>query len=79
MCGYGINHEGQLGLNIPEDKTIYQIQIQIPNLKVKQIKANDNYTAVIDSNNNILTCGENNNGQLGLGNFFLQKLFNAST
>jgi alpha-tubulin suppressor-like RCC1 family protein len=67
-CGY--NKYGQLGLGSTGDKNPYFMKVTgITGLYggVKQVSCGQQYTAIIDENYNLYTCGYNNYGQLGLG------------
>jgi len=59
--GYG--QLGQLGLGNYQNRNIFT---QIPKIKSKQISTGEDYTAVVDSENNIWMCGHNEFRQLGL-------------
>lgn len=66
VCGY--NSMGQLGLG---GGPIRDMPEKIPDIdllgKAKQVSVGDFYTMIIDSENNVWSCGFNSHGQLGLG------------
>ncbi len=75
----GSNEFGQLGLGdttqIPNIKVVYReiffevliTPTQIPNIKVKFVACGNAHTAIIDQEGNTLMFGNNDYGQLGLG------------
>jgi hypothetical protein len=68
-CGY--NGFGQLGLGTT-DPNPYFMQVNVTGITgfsggVKQVSCGENFTAIIDTYDNLYTCGNNDFGQLGLG------------
>ena len=75
-CGY--NHYGQLGLNISgsyaDKNTFTQVTINIDN-GVKQVACGGNFSYIIKNDGSVLSCGDNNYGQLGTGGNSNRKTF----
>ena len=66
-CGYNIH--GQLGLNDYTDRTTFtQVTTNINN-DVKQIVCGDSHNFILKNDGSVWSCGNNNNGQLGLGSY----------
>ena len=64
---FGSNGFGQLGLGENETRTSVCEPTQVPNIKAHQVSAGGYHTVIIDLNSNVWTCGDNDEGQLGLG------------
>ena len=76
-CGYGGN--GGLGLNsTTAQKTFVQVTTNISN-DVKQIACGHYHTVIIKNDGSVWSCGDNDHGQLGLGNTTPQKTFTQVT
>jgi alpha-tubulin suppressor-like RCC1 family protein len=67
VLSIGNNNYGQLGLGNQQLIGSITTFTPISNIKAKQISASDEFSAIIDFDDNILTFGHNNWGQLGLG------------
>jgi alpha-tubulin suppressor-like RCC1 family protein len=69
----GLNTYGQLGVNNNVNYSVTQYVIdntQTTNLaNIKAISTGDSFSAFLTNNGTVLTCGSNNYGQLGNGNF----------
>jgi alpha-tubulin suppressor-like RCC1 family protein len=64
VCGN--NYYGQLGFGDKEDrKTYYNLKHNLG--KIKNIFCGSNHNIILNENNDIYVCGNNVNGQLGLG------------
>jgi len=67
VWSFGNNEDGQLGLGDSGTDTERIIPTQIPNIKAKQISCGSAYSMIIDINDNVWSFGNNEDGQLGLG------------
>lgn len=70
LWGCGYNHEGQLGLGVDniENQSTFKL-IPSPNGVKFKFVDNHKHTIAISENGELWVCGENQSGQLGLGNF----------
>lgn len=64
----GDNTNKQLGLG-PNTGAIVTEFTRVPNMTALDVYIGDKFTLVIDTTNNVWTCGYNDNGELGLGDF----------
>ena len=66
----GDNYDGQLGLGI--GKSFYSIsppeRLTIPGKSITDVQLGDLYSVFLCSDGTVYSCGDNGNGQLGLGN-----------
>lgn len=68
VWSFGSNSDGQLGLGNNDDQhTPQQVMLGKKPFKAQQISAGAFHTVVIDLGNNIWVCGDNESGELGLG------------
>jgi alpha-tubulin suppressor-like RCC1 family protein len=67
LYGTGQNSFGQLGLNITNNPTTFQL-ITIPNKLIKQVACGGNHTVVLTTDFLLYVTGLNTSGQLGIGN-----------
>ena len=77
----GNNNYGQLGVGDTSNRYTLT-KITSPSLKAKNIACGYDYTLILydngDNTNSIYACGNNNNGQLGLGNTSILNLNNLT-
>jgi alpha-tubulin suppressor-like RCC1 family protein len=70
LYGCGGNFDGELGLGDKEERTTFTL-ITIPNLekgvKIQQVVTESSHTLVLLTNGQLYGCGDNDSGQLGLG------------
>lgn len=65
--GWGLNKHGQLGIDTYEENP-YPVQIKkLRNKDVVEVAAGTNFTVFLLENGDLLGCGQNDEGQLGLG------------
>lgn len=64
VFSFGLNKFGQLGLG---DRRKRDKPTQVQDIHPKKVACGMGHTIIIDINNNVLACGKNDNGQLGLG------------
>lgn len=63
----GLNLQGQCGINLDGDSTIEQFTLVSDIKNPKEIACGDHHSLVIDGDNTLYACGNNSQGQLGLG------------
>lgn len=64
---WGLNKHGQLGINNYEENP-YPVQIKkIRKFDVKEVAAGTNFTIFLTEAGELYGCGQNDDGQLGLG------------
>ena len=79
LWGCGQNSSGQLGLNDDNNRTTFtQVTTNINN-DVKQIACGFNHTIILKNAGSVWSCGENEYGQLGLGDTTDRKTFTQVT
>lgn len=69
VFGYGLNQDGSLGVG--NDNSCFNKLTEIPSLEkfnIKHIYTFGNTTFFLASNGELLACGDNSSGQLGVGN-----------
>ena len=67
---FGKNDKGQLGVGDLTDKMVPTVVVDgIDNLKSISISCGYEHTLVLTTNKNVVSFGENENGQLGIGSF----------
>ena len=72
----GKNSFGQLGLGNIEEKTMFTILTNpLPNITTKQVVCGDSHTLIITEVGKVFACGNNSNGQLGLGDINNRNIF----
>ena len=64
---FGNNSNGQLGLDDDQDRTSVSAPTEIEKFRVKEVSGGGRHTVVIDLEKNVWTFGNNEYGQLGLG------------
>ncbi|XP_019375220.1 PREDICTED: secretion-regulating guanine nucleotide exchange factor isoform X2 [Gavialis gangeticus] len=64
VCGQ--NKEGQLGLNHTEDVLCFTLCTALSSLHVIQVACGWDFTVILTENGEVLSCGSNSFGQLGL-------------
>ena len=77
----GINEEGQLGLGTSDTNahsTFTQVTTNINN-DVKQVACGEYHTFILKNDGSVWSCGNNEDGQLGLGNTTKRKSFTQVT
>ena len=66
LWGCGRNYEGQLGLGDTTGRTTFT-QVTTNADDIKSVYCGGYYTLILKNNGTLWGCGQNNNGQLGLG------------
>lgn len=65
--GWGINRHGQLGTGSYEE-SLYPIEIKkLRGKNIKEVAAGTNFTVYLSEEGELWGCGQNDEGQLGLG------------
>ena len=64
VYSWGFNTSGQLGLGYIQNQTI-PVQVSLLNEEITDIKCSENVTLILTFNGNVLSCGNNEYGQLG--------------
>lgn len=67
VYAWGNNSRGQLGLGNKKNKTEPRLVESLTDKYITQIACGDYFSVFVESNTNVYTCGDNNNGTLGLG------------
>lgn len=75
----GQNTEGQLGLGNTTNKFIFAKVATNINNDVKQIACGDSHTIILKNDGSVWSCGNNDKGQLGLGDTSDRKTFTQVT
>lgn len=65
--GWGLNKQGQLGINNYEENPYPVELIKLRNKNVIDVAAGTNFTIYLTAEGELLGCGQNDEGQLGLG------------
>lgn len=73
LWGMGNNENGQLGINVDKVRHPTRIMKDGNPWKVKQIACGDNHSLIIDMNDEVWVFGNNDKGQLGLGDTIERK------
>ncbi|CAD8194421.1 unnamed protein product [Paramecium pentaurelia] len=66
-CGYA--QHGQLGIKATENQNKFQLVIGLSGKTIVQIAAGWNHSIVLTSHSDVYTCGHNQAGQLGVGDY----------
>lgn len=66
---FGANKYGQLGLGHDRMQNTRQPVPALDSIKIKKVACGKAHTIFLDENGNLLACGKNDHGQLGLNNF----------
>jgi alpha-tubulin suppressor-like RCC1 family protein len=69
IVGFGGNNLKQLGIDKPSTSTPMYVPIKSTKLKAKSVQCGDNYTTVINLNDNIYVFGKNEHGEFGLNDY----------